>query len=53
LLPGTYLAVAVTDVDEAQWSNADALTQFRARATRVTLGESETKTIALQIGAAP
>lgn len=53
LLPGTYLAVAVGDVDESRWPDADYLAQFEARATRLTLGESEKKTIALRIGGAP
>ncbi len=53
LLPGAYLAVAVGDVDESRWPDADYLAQFRARATRIVLGESETKTMVLQIGTAP
>ena len=49
LLPGAYLVVAVEDVDDADWSNADYLNQFRARATRVTLAEGENKTLLLPL----
>jgi hypothetical protein len=48
LLPGTYLAVAVDDVDDTQWQNEDYLEQFRARAARITLGDGETKSIVLE-----
>ena len=41
LLPGAYLAVAVDEVDDAQWLNADYLARFRSRATRVTLGDGD------------
>src|ERR1035437_4674669 len=53
LLSGGYLVIAVTDIDEARWPMADYVAALRAGATRVTLGEGETKTIALQIGGAP
>ena len=49
VLPGDYLAVAVTDVDDTQWQNADYLERFRAQATRVTLRESEKKTVMLTL----
>jgi hypothetical protein len=49
LLPGAYLVVAVDDVDDADWSNADYLNQFRTRATRVALGEGETKSLTLPL----
>ncbi len=49
LLPGDYLAVAVADVDETQWQNADYLERFRSRATPVTLGDRENKHIALEL----
>ena len=48
LLPGSYLAVALDEVDEAEVWNADYLDRFRSRATRVTLGDREKKTIALE-----
>lgn len=48
LLPGSYLAVALDDVDDAQVWNADYLDRFRARATRVLLDENENKTITLE-----
>jgi Carboxypeptidase regulatory-like domain len=49
LLAGDYLAVATTDVDDTQWQNADYLERFRAQATKLTLGESEKKTVTLQL----
>jgi hypothetical protein len=49
LLPGDYLAVAVPDVDDTQWQNADYLERFRSRATPVTLGDRENKHIALEL----
>jgi len=49
LLAGEYLAVATTDVDDTQWQNADYLERFRPQATKLMLGESEKKTIALSL----
>ena len=49
LLAGEYFAVATNDVDDAQWQNGDYLERFRTQATKVTLGESDKKTIALPI----
>ncbi|HMD35472.1 MAG TPA: carboxypeptidase-like regulatory domain-containing protein [Vicinamibacterales bacterium] len=49
LLPGAYLAVAVDDVDDTQWMNADYLDRFRALAAHVTLAESDRKTITLRM----
>jgi hypothetical protein len=49
LLPGDYLAVAVADVDDTQWQNADYLERFRSRATPVTLGDRETRHVALDL----
>jgi len=49
LLPGVYLAVAVDDVDDTQWMNPDYLDRFRGVATRITVGESDRKTIALRV----
>jgi hypothetical protein len=46
---GTYLAIAVDDVDADQWPNAAYVNQLRGRATRVTLGNVETKTITLEL----
>ena len=49
LVAGEYLVVAVDDVDETQWLNADYLDRFRQRATRVTIGDSEKKTVELEV----
>jgi Carboxypeptidase regulatory-like domain len=49
LLPGDYLAVAVVDVDDTQWQNADYLERFRSRATPVTLGDRESKHVVLEL----
>lgn len=53
LLPGAYLAVAVNDVDDTQWLNADYLAQFRSRAARVTLGDGDKKTVVLEMMSSP
>jgi len=53
LLPGDYLAIALDDVDEAEWLNADYLERMRLRATRVTLGTGEPQTITLEIASTP
>jgi len=47
LPPGTYLAVAVDDVDDAQWRNAEYLDEYRSRATRVALGDGDNRTLTL------
>ncbi len=49
LLPGDYLAVAVSDVDETQWQNADYLERYRSRATPVTLGDRERRHLVLEL----
>jgi hypothetical protein len=49
LVAGEYVVVAVDDVDETQWLNADYLGRFRPRATRVTIGDSEKKTVELEV----
>lgn len=46
---GSYLAIALDDVDADEWPNAAYLNQLRDRATRVTLGEGEKKTISLEL----
>jgi hypothetical protein len=53
LLPGDYLAIALDDVDEAEWLNADYLERLRLRATRVTLGTGEPQTITLELASTP
>ncbi|HYM22754.1 MAG TPA: carboxypeptidase-like regulatory domain-containing protein [Vicinamibacterales bacterium] len=49
LLPGDYLVVAVSDVDDTQWQNRDYLARFRGTATRVALAESARQTLSLQV----
>lgn len=49
LRPGAYLAVALDEVDDSQRTSPDYLNRFRAVATRVVLGDAETKTIALPL----
>jgi hypothetical protein len=48
-LPGTYLVVAVEDVDDTEWLNAIYLNQFRSQAVRVTLGDRENRTLTLPL----
>ena len=47
LTPGTYLGVAVDDVDDAQWRNAEYLEQYRTRATRVVLADGDKRILTL------
>ena len=44
---GSYFAVAATDIDASVWLTSEFLDRLRARATQVTLGDREQKTIAL------
>jgi hypothetical protein len=47
VLPGCYLIVAVDDVDDGEWLNADYLERFRSRATRVEIAAGEQMNIVL------
>jgi phenylpyruvate tautomerase PptA (4-oxalocrotonate tautomerase family) len=49
LPPGDYYAVALEYVEPGQWTDADFLESIRAQATRVTLAEGETQTLALRL----
>jgi len=53
LLPGTYRVAAVSAVDTSQWLNADYLRRFLPIATRITVTESEKKSIVLPLVDAP
>jgi hypothetical protein len=48
LSPGDYLVAAVADVDDLQWQNTAYLNRFRSAATRVVVGDGETKSIAVE-----
>ncbi len=49
LPPETYLAVALEYVDEGDATDPEFLEKLRPQATKVTLGEGETKGIELKI----
>jgi len=49
LPPGSYMIVAVTDVEPGEWFDPDFLEQLAAAAMRVTLAEGEKKTQNLRI----
>jgi hypothetical protein len=53
LAAGTYLAVAVKDIDETQSMNADYLNRFRGQAARLVLDDGEQKTVTLQLATQP
>jgi len=53
LAPGVYLIAAVDQVTDDQWSNTEYLDELRPRATRVTLGDGEKRTMTLQRMSAP
>jgi hypothetical protein len=48
LSPGDYLVAATADVDDLQWQNAAYLNRFRTAATRVVIGDGETKSITVE-----
>jgi hypothetical protein len=48
LRAGSYLAVALDEVDDSEWTNADYLERLRPHATSVTLADGERKTISLE-----
>jgi Carboxypeptidase regulatory-like domain len=48
LSPGDYLVAAAADVDDLQWQNAAYLNRFRSAATRVVIGDGETKSITVE-----
>jgi len=52
LPPGDYYIVALDYVDTDQWTEPDYLERVRARATSVTIGEGETKSVDLRINTA-
>jgi hypothetical protein len=49
LVAGDYLVAAAADVDDLQWQNAAYLDRFRSAATRVVLGDGETKSITVEL----
>ncbi len=48
LSPGDYLVASTTNVDDLLWQTPAFFDQFRDGATRVTIGDGETKSIALE-----
>jgi hypothetical protein len=49
LLPGSYFAAVVSDVEVGQWMDPEFLETLRQDATAVTLGEAESKTLTLKM----
>ena len=49
LAPGDYLAIALEYVDENEAEDPDLLLRLSERATPLTIGDSETKTIVLSL----
>jgi hypothetical protein len=45
---GTYLAAAVADVDDVEWSTVEYLDRLRSSATRVAIADAEKKTFTLE-----
>jgi protocatechuate 3,4-dioxygenase beta subunit len=52
LPPGEYLIVAIDYVDPNEWTEPDYLERVRSKATSVTIGEGETKSVDLKINTA-
>jgi protocatechuate 3,4-dioxygenase beta subunit len=53
LPPGEYHIVAIDYVDPNEWTEPDYLERIRSKATSVTIGEGETKSVDLRISPAP
>jgi hypothetical protein len=53
LRAGNYYVVAVDYVEQGQWLDPEYLDRLRPSATRVTIGDAETKTVDLKIVKAP
>ena len=53
LLPGDYYAVAMSDVEQGAWTDAEFLSHARDRATKFTIADGEKKTIDLKVTQAP
>jgi hypothetical protein len=53
LRPGNYYVAAVEAVENGQWMDPEYLETLRARATRISLGEGETKSIGLKLLTVP
>jgi hypothetical protein len=49
LPPGTYLVIAVNEVEDEQWLDPQYLRQVSSRATKVTLLEGESRTLTLRL----
>ena len=49
LPPGQYLVIALDYVEQDSWTEPENLERVRARATSVTIGEGETKSVDLRI----
>lgn len=49
LVPADYYIVAIDKLDANQWTDHEFLDRIRSKATRVSIGEGETKTIDLKV----
>ena len=47
--PGSYYAIAVDYIPQGEWSDPDLLDRLKAKATRFTLAEGESKTLDLKL----
>ena len=53
LLPGDYYAVAMSDVEPNAWTDPEFLSAARERATKLSIGDGEKRTIDLPLSQAP
>ncbi|HZT78249.1 MAG TPA: carboxypeptidase-like regulatory domain-containing protein [Vicinamibacterales bacterium] len=53
LLPGDYYAVAMTDVENGAWTDADFLALAREHATKFSVADGEKKTLDLAVSPTP
>jgi hypothetical protein len=49
---GDYYIVALSEIEQGEWNDPDMLMQLRDRATRVTLGDGERKTLDVTVSEA-
>jgi hypothetical protein len=52
LPPSDYYIIAIDKLERGQWTDPDFLERIRSKATSVTIGEGETKSVELRISTA-
>jgi len=53
LVPGSYCAVAIADLDRTEWNTPEFLAEVRERAVKFSISEGESKMLDLNLQQAP